>query len=417
MKKSSVLWLLSSLSMITYLDRLCISVAGPRMQEELGLTPAQWGWIMGAFVLGYGAFEMPLGALGDRMGQRKVIARIVVWWSGFTTLTGMMSGFYSLVTTRFLFGVGEAGAYPNISGVISRWFPITQRARAQGCVWAASRLGGAMSSIIVVPVMVLLGWRAMFYLFGVIGLIWVVVWLVRYRDPAMEPAAGGPAGSDTAIRHSLAGVPWRRLFQHRQIRRIMIMYSCYVWGSTFYLSWFHTYLVRGRGLTETEMGLFASLPFVMGIIGNLSGGWMADRLCQRYGLKIGRRLMGSSCLAVTSLLLCATALTPDKITAIVLLTLGFGVMDCMLSSAWSLCLDVGGHYAGAVSGAMNTAGHVGGFACSVLFGYIVKETGSYDMPLFLIATMVALSAYLFSRIDPTEVLGVDAAPGPAPATV
>jgi ACS family glucarate transporter-like MFS transporter len=351
------------------------------------------------------------------MGQRKVIARIVVWWSGFTTLTGMMTGFYSLVVTRFLFGVGEAGAYPNISGVISRWFPITQRARAQGCVWAASRLGGAMSSIVVVPIMVLLGWRAMFYLFGAIGLVWVVVWLVRYRDPVAAPDPGARTGDAPAMGRAPASVPWRRLFRHRQIWRIMAMYSCYAFGSTFYLSWFHTYLVKGRGFTEAQMGIAASFPFIMGVLGNIFGGWMADRMCKKHGLKIGRRLMGSSCLTVTSLLLCATALTTDKVTAVILLTLGFSVMDCMLSSAWSLCLDVGGRYAGAVSGAMNTAGHVGGFVCAVLFGYIVKETGSYDAPLFVIATMIALSAYLFSRIDPPQVLDAELEPVRDPSTL
>jgi MFS family permease len=161
------------------------------------------------------------------------------------------------------------------------------------------------------------------------------------------------------------------------------------------------------------MGIAASLPFIMGVAGNLFGGWLADRLCQRYGLKIGRRLMGTSCLIITSVLICATALTSSKITAVILLTLGFGVMDCMLSSAWSLCLDVGGRFAGAVSGAMNTAGHVGGFLCPILFGYLVRETGSYDAPLFLIATMIALAAYLFSRIDPTEAFVAEPASGGA----
>jgi MFS family permease len=412
-KKSSVLWFVSTLSMVTYLDRLCISVAGPRMQEDLGLSPTQWGWIMGAFVLGYGAFEIPLGALGDRIGQRRVIARIVVWWSGFTALTGMMTGFYSLVVTRFLFGAGEAGAYPNISGVISRWFPATQRARAQGCVWAASRIGGATSSIVVVPIMIALGWRAMFVLFAGLGLVWVVVWLARYRDPEALPASGAPAAGNDSPVHGHTGMPWRQLFRHRQVWRIMAMYACYAWGSTFYLSWFHTYLVKGRGFTEAQMGIAASLPFIMGVAGNLFGGWLADRLCQRYGLKIGRRLMGTSCLIITSVLICATALTSSKITAVILLTLGFGVMDCMLSSAWSLCLDVGGRFAGAVSGAMNTAGHVGGFLCAILFGYLVRETGSYDAPLFLIATMIALAAYLFSRIDPTEAFVAEPASGGA----
>jgi len=137
---AAVLCSLSILSVITYLDRVCISALGPRMQQEMSITPEKWGWVMGAFVLAYSAFEIPSGALGDRFGQRKVIARIVIWWSAFTSLTGMVSNFYALLLTRFLFGAGEAGAYPNMSGVIARWFPPEQRARAQGCIWGGRAL-------------------------------------------------------------------------------------------------------------------------------------------------------------------------------------------------------------------------------------------------------------------------------------
>ena len=131
-KRHSVLASLAALAVITYLDRLCISIAGPTMQRELGFSPAQWGWIVGIFAISYGGLEIPGGALGDRWGQRIVIARIVVWWSAFTALTGTVSGFYALLAVRFLFGAGEAGAFPNISGAIARWFPSTERARAQG---------------------------------------------------------------------------------------------------------------------------------------------------------------------------------------------------------------------------------------------------------------------------------------------
>ena len=131
-KRSGVLLLLVLLAVITFLDRLCIAVAGTRIQDELGISPERWGWILGAFVLSYGIFEIPTGAHGDRFGQRKVLTRVVVWWSAFTALTGAAHNFWQLILTRFLFGAGEAGAYPNASGVIARWFPKSERARAQG---------------------------------------------------------------------------------------------------------------------------------------------------------------------------------------------------------------------------------------------------------------------------------------------
>jgi len=158
-KRHVVLILLALLSIITFVDRLAIAVAGPRIQEELRIPPHLWGWVLGAFVLAYGIFEIPTGAMGDRIGQRKVLARIVLWWSAFTALTGVAYSFAALVIIRFLFGAGEAGAFPNASGVVARWFPVHERARAQGVVFAASRLGGALTPLIVVPLQALLGWR------------------------------------------------------------------------------------------------------------------------------------------------------------------------------------------------------------------------------------------------------------------
>ena len=159
-QRRRVLLLLIALAIITFLDRISIAVAGPRIQQELHIAPERWGWVIGAFVLAYGIFEIPTGALGDRIGQRSVLTRIVLWWSAFTCLTGAAIGFPALVVTRFLFGAGEAGAYPNISGVIVRWFPVRERARTQGFIWAASRIGGALSPLIVVPLQSAVGWGA-----------------------------------------------------------------------------------------------------------------------------------------------------------------------------------------------------------------------------------------------------------------
>lgn len=410
-----VLGLLVLLSVITYLDRVCISVAGPQIREELAISPDRWGWVLGAFVLAYGLFEIPTGALGDRHGQRAVLTRIVIWWSAFTALTAAAPGFVALLVIRFLFGVGEAGAYPNASGSINRWFPVAERARAQGLVWGASRIGGALAPILVVPLLIGVGWRGMFVLFGAVGMLWAIVWYAWYRDhPTQhrsvtreELAEIGTVGPP--VGH--AAVPWGRLFRSRQLWLIMLMYWFYVWGSMFYLTWFPEYLLKGRGLGTDELAVLAALPFAMGAAGNLLGGFLSDHLSRKYGLQVGRRLIGTLCLAVSAALLLATALTPDKYAAVALLAVGFGVMDCMLPCAWALCLDVGGRYAGAVTGAMNSAGQAGGFVCSVLFGYLVTWYGNYDIPLVVIAGMVFVSAALFSRLDPTRPL---LAPEPEP---
>jgi ACS family glucarate transporter-like MFS transporter len=407
-KRHIALLFLVLLSVITFLDRLCIAVAGPRMQQELGISPAQWGWVLGAFVLAYGIFEIPSGGLGDRLGQRKVLTRIAVWWSAFTFLTGMASGFATLIVTQFLFGAGEAGAYPNISGSIKRWFPAEERARAQGFVWSASRLGGALSPLLVAPILTLWGWRTSFWIFGVAGFLWASVWYFWYRDADIELSAkdkNALEDVDKPIAASqLIHIPWRSLYRSRTVRFIVAMYFCYAWGSWFFLSWFPTYLVRGRGLTLKEMGIFSSFPFLLGAAGNLLGGYLSDFLVERHGLKHGRRMIGAAALAASGLLVLITAMSHGKAAGVALLAAAFGMMDLMLPSAWAVCLDVGREHAGAVTGVMNTAGLCGGFVCTLVFGYTVKMTGNYNLPLLAIGVMLLVSTALFWQIDPTQQL-------------
>jgi ACS family glucarate transporter-like MFS transporter len=395
-----VLGLLVALSMITYLDRVCIAIAAPRMQDELGIGREQWGWVLGAFVFAYGIFEIPSGALGDRIGQRRVLTRIVVWWSFFTCLTGAVSSFLPLLMVRLLFGAGEAGAFPNMSGSVARWFPPTEQARAQGAIWAASRAGGVFAPWLVVPIMAAFGWRFVFWIFGALGFVWAVFWYAWYRD---RPGSV-PCGHAEGITAASPGVPWGRLFRAPQLWLLMAMFWCYVWGSMFYLTWFPTYLMKGRGLSEHEVGIYSASPFVLGLLGNLAGGHLSDRLARRFGPRPGRRFIGTVSLGVAAILILVSALTPGKAAAIVLLSLGFGAMDCMLPSAWVMCLDLGKEHAGAVAGAMNSAGQAGGLACSVMFGYLVTASGSYEAPLFVIAAMVLVSAVLFAGIDSTRPL-------------
>ncbi len=411
-KRHFILFVLMLLSVITYVDRLCISVAGPAMQKDLGLSPSQWGWVMGAFALTYALFEIPSGAWGDAFEHKQVVTRIVIWWSCFTGLTGLVRRFDLLVAVRALFGMGEAGAYPNISGCIGRWFPATERARAQGLVWAASRVGGALSPVLVVPLIHYIGWRESFLVFGYLGIIWAVGWQNwYYNDPTQYPNI-----TESELEEIRAGgspfehrrIPWGKIFGNLQVWLIMAMYWSYVWGSMFYLTWFPTYLVKGRGFTSAEMALCVPLPFILGAIGNVVGGAISDALARRYGIKYSRRWVGSTCLGLSALCLFLTSATTGKFTGVLYLTLGFGIMDCMLPSAWAMCLDIGKNYAGAISGAMNSAGNLGGFVFSVVFGYLVdyyakhglEPIQQYNRAVLVVGVLVLISAGLFLSINP-----------------
>jgi MFS family permease len=403
-KRHLVLGFLFLLSIITYVDRVCISVAGPAMQKDLGMDPEQFGLVVGAFALAYAFFEVPTGAMGDRIGPRKTLSRIVLWWSAFTSLTGLVSNFTVLLITRFLFGAGEAGAYPNSSATISRWFPATERARAHGVVWMASRVGGAISPWLVIPIQIAYGWRASFFAFGFLGVIWTLAWYAWFRDnprqkegvTAEEIAEIGPPNVA-----SHKGMPWGRVLRSSNLWWIMVMYHTYCWGSFFYLSWLHTFLVKGRGFDNSEVIKYSWLPFAFGGTANLLGGIVSDRLVKRWGLVWGRRSCAMVGLGASALFIALTMLTQDKVLSVLFLALGYAGSDFMLPVAWAVCLDVGRKNAGAVSGAMNTAGQLGSFLTSVAFGYLVTGFGTYNAPLVPMAAMTAISALLWLKIDPS----------------
>ena len=424
-KRNGVLALLCGVSVITFLDRLALPVAEPGIRAELHLNPEQWGWVLSSYVLANAVFEIPSGALGDRHGRRLELTRIAAWWSLFTALTSWCRTFFQVVAARFLFGVGAAGAYPNAAGVIGRWFPKAEHARAQGFVWGASRLGGALAPLLLVPLGNALGWRAIFWCLGGIGLLWAALWWVLFRDapesmPGITEDELAEIGSPTVTAAEAdlsalsgagaeAGIPWRRLLRLRMLWLLIAAYFCYAWGSWFFFGWFTTWLVRGAGFTVGEMSLLASLPFLMGLVGNLVGGVLSERLVLRYGRRRTYRLVTSVCLTVSAALLLGMTAVREHTAIVVLATAGFGVMDLMLPAAWSMCMSLGGRFGGTASGMMNTAGNLGGWVCTVAFGYAVHATGDYNLPLRAISCMVLLAAALFAFVDCTRGLADGAA--------
>lgn len=403
-RRHLVVAILAVLSVITFLDRMAIAVTGPAIQRDLSIDPVAWGWVLSAYVLAYSLFEIPSGALGDRHGYRRELTRITLWWSFFTSITALCRSVWQIAGARFLFGVGAAGAYPNISGVLYRWLPPRERARGQGVIWSASRLGGALAPLLLVPLEEVVGWRLVFVVLGVAGLVWVLVWRLWFRDrPAdlagIDAEELAEIGEEPALQ---SGTPWRRLFVLPQLWLIAIAYFFYAFGAWFFFSWFPTWLVEARGFSDAQMGLYAAFPFVLGVISNLAGGVLCDWLEKWLGARRGYRLIASSCLAATAALLFAMAEVRGGAAVILLAGASFAVMDLMLPSAWAMCMTIGGRYGGTATAVMNTLGNFGGFVCAVAFGYIVAGTGNYDLPVIGVAAMMLVSAGLFAAIDCTR---------------
>ena len=394
-RKNIILTMLVILGMVTFLDRINISVAGSSIMHDLQLSPADWGWVQSAFILSYGLLQIPMGALGDRFGHRKILAGIVLWWSAFTAFTGLAGGLVSLLVIRFMFGIGEAGSSPCSTGVISRWFEKGEVGKAQGYVWAASRMGGALTPFVVIPVMISVGWRAAFYLLGALGIIWAAVWYWYYTPSSLPQEVERQDKQKTSPN-------WGRMVGSPQFWLICAMYFFYAFGSWFFFSWFPTFMELGRGFDKTELTYAVAVPFIMSMIGNIVGGHLTDKLTQRYGIKIGRKALGSTSLAVSAVCMFLAAFIPGKMAVFVFLSLCFGIFDLMLPSAWALCIDLGKQHAGTLSGAMNTAGNIGGFCCGILFGELVQQSGNYNLPLYMISAMLIMSAVLFAFINPEK---------------
>lgn len=405
--RRGVVGLLVLLFVITYLDRVCISVAGPRMQEDLGIDPIGWGWVTGMFTLAYCLFEIPTGMMGDRIGPRRVLTRIVVWWSTFTALTGAMTGYYPLLLTRFLFGAGEAGAFPNASVVVSRWFPPRQRATISGVNLMASQVGGAVAPLLVLPIQMRYGWRMSFYVFGVAGLAWAAVWYAWFRDSPEEKRGLVPlpstaaAGASTSAGHAF---PWRAAYRSNTVWALLGLAFCYVYVYNFFQTWFHTFLVRGRGFSEANL-LLSALPYVVAVCANLVGGAASDALVRRLGAKRGRRVIGATALTAAAAFTVAAMLTDHQVLTVVFLALTYGAITFQQSGVFGVCLDIGGPRAGATVGLMNTIAQVGGLAGSVLYGYIVDRTGSYDAPFIPMTVLLLIGAALWVNVDASRELG------------
>lgn len=290
------------------------------MQDALLISPAAWGWVGSVFTIGYGLFEIPGGHWGDKIGARRVLTRIVIWWSAFTAITGMVSAYPVLLAVRFLFGAGEAGALPNAGVAISNWFPPEKRGRALGLYTMCTQIGGALSPVLVLPIQQAYGWRMSFYVFGCLGIVWSAVWFWKFRDsPDGVPAHGS---------HS-HHMPWRTIMTNSDVWYVMALAFCYVYTLGFFQTWLHTYLEKGRGFSQQNLFLSA-LPFVFAAAANLLGGIACDWLAKRVGLKWSRRGVGMAGLFISAVFMGSAFLFTSPILLVLCLSMGYA---CVYLSA------------------------------------------------------------------------------------
>lgn len=409
--------------MITYMDRVAISSAVPSIMKEFGFTMGTMGGILSAFYWGYALFQLPGGWLGDRLGPRRALTLIVVLWSMFTSLTAASWSEMSMRAFRFLFGVGEAGAFPIATRSLSRWILPTERGYAQGVTHAGSRIGAAVTPPIVVWLIASYGWRSPFLIFGLLGLLWAAVWHFYYRDTPEEHASVNAAELQLIRRSAKApqargvqSIPWRAIFTSGNLLTLCLMYFCYGYCLAVYLVWFPTYLNSYRGFELKQMGLYASLPLFAGTAGDLLGGWISDWIGRRTGdLRLARKAV-----AVTGFLLAAGFILPATFTTNPYVCVAFTCvavfgLELTVGVSWAVPLDIGGDYAGTVSSVMNTFGNVGGAISPSVLAYLVPKFG-WNQPFLVAAGMCALAAILFSRIDASKPIALSP-PVPQSSTV
>lgn len=412
-----LLGVLCLLSGILYLDRICISAALDAIQTDLGISNKQTSYVLMAFTLAYGLFEIPTGRWGDRLGARRILTRISLWWSVFTALTGACTGLWMLVSVRFLFGAGEAGAFPNVARVMSRWFPDAERGRAQGVLLAASQIGGAVAPFLAAWLIQSIGWRWTFAVFGSLGCVWAAGFWWWFRDDPAEHPGVGPAevrwiGTRGSAGPVHAAIPWQLVGRNPSVWLLSVIMACGSFNSYIYFSWFPKYLKSGRGVDALEAGQMASLVLAFAAAGTYFGGYLLDRMVAGRG-NLRRRVLGCAAfLTATAMLSCSLLSQQPWLAAF------FAALSCFCTQAtqplwWSCSIGISGRHVGALFGLMNSVGVFGAMSSQYLVGALADWLGERGFsgrdqwdPIFyincgvLLAAALLWSVFVFRTVEP-----------------
>ena len=395
--------------MVTYLDRSCIGIMAPSIKHDFGLDDAAMSWVFTAFILAYAIFEIPTALWADRRGAKNVLSRIVSAWSVFTLCTAGAFNYVALLVTRFLFGAGEAGAFPCVARVLSRWMPLRERGTAKGIFFAAAYVSGSVTTFSVNWLLGWFSWRSILVAFALVGFVWVIAWHAWFRDePADHPAANA-AERKLILDDRPPEVPfprgwafWVNLLRQRNVRLLALLYmpNC----ATFYycITWLPTYLKEQHGFEKTQLGIIASLPLFVSVGTQFLGGFASDVISRRFGVGPGRRVPGIVGYALAAVLMFAASFTKSPLMAGLFITLA--AATCMLTTApaWSTCVDIGREHSATVAAVMNSSGQVAALVLQPVAGYSATLFGNWNVPLWLLGGLFVMGAACWAYVDPTR---------------
>ncbi|WP_109829546.1 MFS transporter [Reichenbachiella versicolor] len=392
------------LSLLLYVDRVCISVAKETIQADLGLSDIYMGWVLSAFALGYALFQVPSGMLSDEFGPRKVLASIVSVWSVFTAMTGFAWNYLSLIFTRFLFGAGEAGAFPGMSRAIFSWIPLKERGLVLGLNFSGSRLGAAFALPFVAWLISEFGWRTSFYILGVIGVVWAVIWWFVFRDdPEKHPFISEEEKKHILLNRQQPETTKKEkliigtLLKSSNMKIAIIQYFCSNFTFYFALTWLFPYLKETYSLNSLEAGWYSIAPFVAGAGGNWIAGILIDRIYAAGKWNLSRKLPAIIGFSLAAIGLIGSIFMKTPITAVIMLSIAILGADMTLPPSWALCVDIGKSNAGTASGAMNMAGNIGSFLTALAFPYLTAWTGTVDYFFYTAAGLNIIAVVIWSR--------------------
>lgn len=398
------------LALLLYVDRICISVAKEPISEAMGLSDKQMGWVLAAFSLGYAFFQTPSGILADRFGPRKILAAIVSIWSLFTALTGLTFNFISLLIVRFLFGAGEAGAFPGMSRAIYSWIPLKERGIVTGINFSGSRLGAAFALPAVAWMIDAFGWRSTFYTLGAIGIFWALAWYVLFRDNPEEHRGISSAEKEFILSTrqeretsvSKEKIDFGSLLKSKNMWLAMGQYFCSNFTFFFALTWLFPHIKSEYGLTTVEAGFYTALPLVFGAFGNWFSGWLIDKIFKKGRWNRSRIFPAALGFLLAAIGLLGSIYMDNAVGAIVFLSLAIFGADMTLPPSWAFCVDIGKKHAGAVSGTMNMAGNIGAFITALLFPYLLAWTGTTTLFFIVGAVLNILAIALWFQMKPEQ---------------
>jgi MFS transporter, ACS family, glucarate transporter len=411
-----IIGMLLAISVVTYIDRVNISVTARQMMPALDLTEVQMGQAFSAFFLGYALFQVPGGWLGDRFGPKRILLLAILWWSIFTACTAIagtlplvrwIGVLGSLLMIRFLIGAGESMALPNFNRTVANWSAPHERGLGIGLAISGIGIGSAVTPPVTAWIMVNYGWQTAFYVSAALGLFVAAVWYVYAADrPNQHPAVnaaelsiiqGDPAGEEEGEDQRTVSL-WA-IIKYPTTIWLCLSYACLGYGGNIFMSWFYLYLVNVRGFGEIGGAWLASVPFVAMAVSCPVGGWLSDALTARHGSRWGRGVVGASGMTMGAATMTIGALSASAVPAVLFLSLSAGCLYFAIGAFWTATVDISKRHAGTLSGLMNTGANLGGVVAATLTPWIAVRLGWPSA--FVGAALITLAgASMWVKIKP-----------------